>query len=62
MRLTPKGRELEQLLTRRQTGRITRAYREAGPEAVEGFRRVLHGLINEEDRHRVSPADGAPRP
>lgn len=62
MRLTPKGRELEQILTRRQTGRITRAYREAGPGAVEGFRRVLHGLINEEDRHRVSSADSAPRP
>lgn len=58
MHLTPKGRELEQLLTRRQSGRIAGAYREAGPEAVEGFRRMLLGLINEEDRHRVSPAAG----
>ena len=56
MHLTPKGRELEHLLTRRQSGRIAGAYRDAGPEAVEGFRRVLFGLINEEDRHRVSPA------
>jgi hypothetical protein len=26
------------------------AYRSAGAEAVEGFRKVLLGLINEEDR------------
>tara|TARA_R100001129_G_scaffold184538_2_gene169724 strand:+ start:18274 stop:18801 length:528 start_codon:yes stop_codon:yes gene_type:complete len=55
MHLTPKGRDLEQLLTRRQSAHIARAYRDAGPDAVEGFRRVLFGLINEADRHRVPP-------
>ncbi len=54
MHLTPKGRDLEQLLTRRQSAHVARAYRDAGPDAVEGFRRVLFGLINEADRHRVT--------
>jgi DNA-binding MarR family transcriptional regulator len=60
MHLTPKGRELEQLLTRRQSAHIARACRDAGPEAVEGFRRVLRSLVNETDRHRVTPAAGRP--
>ncbi|PIW26935.1 MAG: MarR family transcriptional regulator [Rhodospirillales bacterium CG15_BIG_FIL_POST_REV_8_21_14_020_66_15] len=59
MHLTPKGRELEQLLARRQSARIARAYRDAGPDAADGFRRVLFGLINEADRHRVT-ASGEP--
>ncbi len=52
--LLPKGEELERLLTERQSRRIARAYREAGAEAVEGFRTVLRGIINEEDRQRVT--------
>lgn len=55
--LTPKGRDLEQLLTRQQSQRIARAYREAGPEAVAGFRSVLRGLVNEEDRNRIVQSD-----
>jgi hypothetical protein len=31
---------------------VARAYRSAGAEAVEGFRKVLLGLINEIDRDR----------
>jgi|GEM_PF-49069 len=54
LNLTTKGRNLEALLTERQSRRIARAYREAGAEAVEGFRRVLRGIINEDDRERVA--------
>ncbi len=55
--LTPKGAELERRLTERQSRRIARAYREAGAGAIEGFRAVLRGIINEEDRQRVARAD-----
>jgi len=48
--LTVKGRELEKILTVRQSKRISAAYREAGADAVEGFRTVLRGIINAEDR------------
>ena len=58
--LTPKGTELERRLTERQSQRIAGAYLEAGPEAVEGFRAVLRGIINEEDRERVSHPDPPP--
>jgi DNA-binding MarR family transcriptional regulator len=50
--LTEKGVELERQLTERQRARIARAYREAGAEAVEGFRKVMLGLIDEADRER----------
>jgi len=48
--LTEKGWELEGRLTENQRIRFARAYREAGAEAVEGFRSVLVGLINDDDR------------
>jgi len=48
--LTDKGRSLERDLTERQMARIARAYREAGPEAVAGFKRVLLGIIDEQNR------------
>lgn len=51
--LTAKGRELERNLTETQRARIARAYREAGAEAVEGFRKVMLGIMtHEEDRGR----------
>ena len=55
--LTPKGAGLERRLTERQSRRIARAYREAGAGAIEGFRAVLRGIINVEDRQRVARAD-----
>jgi DNA-binding MarR family transcriptional regulator len=58
--LTAKGASLERMLTDRQSQRIAGAYRTAGAEAVEGFRTVLRGIINEEDRERVArPARSA---
>jgi DNA-binding MarR family transcriptional regulator len=57
--LTPKGRELERQLSGPQRARVANAYREAGALAVEGFRRVLLGIIAEEsDRRRFA---GSPR-
>ena len=55
--LTKKGEDLERLLTERQSERIAGAYREAGAEAVAGFRTVLRGIINQEDRQRVGDLD-----
>jgi len=45
--LTDRGRELEEKLTESQRRRFAKAYRLAGAEAVEGFRRVLVGLIED---------------
>jgi DNA-binding MarR family transcriptional regulator len=54
--LTDKGAELERHLMERQRARILRAYREAGAEAVGEYRKVLTGMINENDRERLTPA------
>ena len=53
LRLTPAGVDLERQLSQSQRDRIARAYREAGAEAVEGYRKVLLGMINAEDRQKV---------
>ena len=50
LELTPKGNEMEKRLSESQRARIARAYREAGAEAVGGFRKVIKGMINETDR------------
>ncbi|OJX77380.1 MarR family transcriptional regulator [Magnetospirillum sp. 64-120] len=52
LELTEKGTELERQLTERQRARFAAAYRDAGAEAVEGFRKVMLGLIDEADRPR----------
>ncbi len=53
LRLTPKGLAIEGELTSLQRSRFARAYREAGPEAVAGFRQVLSGLLAEKERAGV---------
>jgi DNA-binding MarR family transcriptional regulator len=50
LNLTTKGEDLERRLSENQRALIARAYREAGAEAVEGFRKVLLGMIEERDR------------
>lgn len=55
--LTEKGVALERQLTERQRQLIARAYREAGAEAVEGFRHVLTGMIEGPDRLRFTDAE-----
>ena len=61
LELTKKGDDLEKQLTQNQRERIARAYREAGAEAVEGYRKVLLGMINDED-HRKFMLRGDSRP
>jgi DNA-binding MarR family transcriptional regulator len=53
--LTERGAELERKLTEDQRALVARAYRSAGAEAVEGFRKVLLGMITEADRERFKP-------
>ncbi|HEX3348521.1 MAG TPA: MarR family transcriptional regulator [Acetobacteraceae bacterium] len=48
--LTPAGAELERRLYERQRERLAAAYREAGGNAVEGFRRVMRGIMDESAR------------
>ena len=52
LHLTDCGADLERKLTEEQRALVARAYRSAGAEAVEGFRKVLLGMINETDRER----------
>lgn len=53
LELTQKGVDLERELSENQRHRIARAYREAGAPAVEGFRRVMLGIMSSEvDRDR----------
>ncbi|WP_029014276.1 MarR family winged helix-turn-helix transcriptional regulator [Niveispirillum irakense] len=54
--LTEKGLELERHLSDAQRARIAQAYRNAGAAAVEGFRTVMLGIIDQEDRARFQPA------
>jgi len=62
LELTDKGIELERALTEKQRARIAQAYREAGAEAVQGFRKVMLGMIDEDDRRRFPSTSAAPRP
>ncbi|MBK8160505.1 MAG: MarR family transcriptional regulator [Rhodospirillaceae bacterium] len=57
--LTDKGAELERRLTEDQRALVARAYKAAGAEAVEGFKKVLLGLVNEEDRIRFRATNTA---
>jgi DNA-binding MarR family transcriptional regulator len=53
LELTERGRELERRLSEPQRARVAAAYRRAGAQSVEGFRKVLLGIIAaDEDRHR----------
>jgi DNA-binding MarR family transcriptional regulator len=57
--LTDKGRELDRRLAGLQRARIARAYRNAGAEAVEGFSKVMLGLMTDLDRRRFEPGRSA---
>lgn len=58
--LTEKGCALEERLSAAQRKLIAGAYREVGAEAVVGFRKVLLGIMdNDEDRERFN---GLPLP
>jgi DNA-binding MarR family transcriptional regulator len=56
LELTDSGRELERRLSAPQRARVSAAYRAAGGSAVDGFRRVLLGILaDNEDRARFEP-------
>jgi DNA-binding MarR family transcriptional regulator len=59
--LTPQGQMLERRLFERQRERLTAAYREAGANAVEGFRRVMRGIMNDTARDYLDNAEPATR-
>ncbi|MDE2792946.1 MAG: MarR family transcriptional regulator [Paracoccaceae bacterium] len=45
--LTESGRALERQLSEAQRRRMRAAYRAAGPDAVQGFRRVLENIMDD---------------
>ncbi len=49
--LTEKGRALEAKLSDAQRARMRAAYKDAGPEAVTGFRKVLEAMMDADMRH-----------
>ena len=62
LELTPTGVELERQLSENQRWRVAKAYREAGAQAVEGFRNVMLGIMNNEsDRTKFARPSGARR-
>lgn len=48
--LTDKGAALERRLSEAQRARMRQAYRNAGPQAVAGFRQVLEAMMDPETR------------
>lgn len=51
--LTEKGVELERRLSSLQRARVGEAFDRAGPEAVNGYFKVLAGLISEREREEI---------
>ncbi|WP_170561659.1 MarR family winged helix-turn-helix transcriptional regulator [Ruegeria atlantica] len=49
--LTEQGKSLEAKLSEAQRVRMRAAYKEAGPEAVSGFRKVLEAMMDADMRH-----------
>lgn len=49
--LTAKGETLEATLSDAQRARMRAAYKDAGPEAVTGFRKVLEAMMDADMRH-----------
>lgn len=59
--LTEAGEQLERRLSDAQRARMRAAFREAGPDAVSGFRRVLEAMMDPEMRrqyHRLREGRG----
>ncbi len=60
--LTEQGMELERRLFDSQREWVLRAYREAGPQAVEGFRQVMRGLMGAQARLQFEALERAAAP
>ncbi len=52
LHLTEEGKALEQALSEAQRNRMRAAFRNAGPEAVQGFRAVLEEMMDPEMRRQ----------
>jgi len=60
LHLTETGKAFERELTEAQRKRMRAAFSRAGPEAVQGFRRVLEEMIDPELReYAFGPSEGA---
>ncbi|MGH7104324.1 MAG: MarR family winged helix-turn-helix transcriptional regulator [Acetobacteraceae bacterium] len=59
--LTEAGASLERQLFERQRERLAGAYREAGGAAVEGFRRVMRGIMGQDARAYMEGAERVAR-
>ena len=57
LQLTDKGRALDRELTTEQRTRIAKAYKDAGAVAVEGFRKVMLGIMDASARKRFLTKD-----
>ncbi len=57
LQLTDKGRALDRELTTEQRTRIAKAYKDAGAVAVEGFRKVMLGIMDASVRKRFLTKD-----
>ncbi|GGA18071.1 MarR family winged helix-turn-helix transcriptional regulator [Neptunicoccus cionae] len=53
LHLTPAGQALESDLSSTQRKRLRAAYKEAGPDAVHGFRQVLENIMDPSMRQHV---------
>ncbi len=61
LHLTEAGRALEAQLSDAQRARMRAAYKEAGPEAVAGFKQVLEAMMDADMRRAyVKLRDGTP--
>ena len=54
LRLTQKGDDLDKRLAGVHRKLLSEAYRKAGPDCVDGYRKVLLGIIDEVDRERFT--------
>ncbi len=59
--LTAAGQALERRLFERQRERLIAAYHDAGAGAVEGFRQVLRGIMDDQARGFLDEAEAAAR-
>jgi DNA-binding MarR family transcriptional regulator len=58
--LTEAGADLERQLSEAQRTRMRTAFRNAGPEAVAGFRAVLEQMMDADMRRHYLDGDGGP--
>ena len=62
LELTAQGVELERKLSENQRQRVAKAYRQAGAQAVDGFRNVMLGIMSSDsDRAKFARPPGARR-